>query len=188
MRLDVLEDSAVVSAVDRVVVDDIGNESVVVEDSLFAHTLVSVTVADRRGVVVFEEEVEGIHQQQGIITDDDLIAGMEVAGKAAVAGALALITPTPTTVQVPLDDRDEAVLKLTERALTGDTNAAAELAANASTSAVYNRAVVVENAGDLGAALDHYEEAARRSDAAGFAGESLAGARQRMQNLRDLGL
>lgn len=188
VRLDVLEDSAVVSQQEHVVTDDQGREGVVIEDHLFAHTLLALTVANRRGVVVLEREVEGVHEQVGVISDYDVEAGMEAAGRAAAAGALALVTPLPLTVQVPLDDRDEAVLALTEDALAGNASAKASLEGNDATAAVYNLAVVTEDAGDLDGAVDLYEEAAARRDAAGFYGSSLAGARERQQSLRDLGL
>ena len=192
VRLDVLEDSAVVSSDERVVVDDLGNQSVVVDDHLVAHTLVAVTVADRRGVLVLEREVEGVHEQSGAVTDDDIAFAQDEAARAAVAGALALVTPTPITVQVPLDDRDDRAFDLAVRGVDGsDDDARAAVAALEdldTAAAVYNAAVVSDDVGDTDAAVDLYEDACARVDAATFCDDVLAGARQRQANEAALGL
>lgn len=191
VRLDVLEDSAVAN--EHVAVDDAtGEEVVVVEESLVAHTLVAMTVADRRGVIVLEREVEGVHEQAGPISDADIAAAMEAAGRAAVHGALVLITPTSVTVQVPLDDRDQPAFDAAVDGLEGDRDdrraAIAVLQKQDSAAALYNAGVLAEDNGDVEAAVDLYDDACDRGDAADFCDDVLVGAEQRLANERALGL
>lgn len=193
VRLDVLEDSAVVDHDEASGVDEHGNDVVVVSEHLLAHTLVSMTVADRRGVVVFEREVEGVHEQSdGPISDFDIADAQDQAGRAAVAGALALITPVSLTVQLPLDEHDPEALDVARRGLDGDRDdaraAIAALDAIDSAAAVYNAGVLSEDNGDVEAAVDFYADACARADAADFCDEVKAGAEVRLANERALGL
>ena len=57
-----------------------------------------------------------------------------------------------------------------------------------STPALYNRAVLVDDSGDLDAAVDLYVEAAARGDAAGFYDDTLFDAEVRLENERALEL
>ncbi len=189
VRLDVLEDSAIVDSDEAAAVDEYGNDVIVVSEHLLAHTLVAMTVANRAGVVVLEREVEGVHEQDGPISDVDIANAQDAAGRAAVAGALALITPVAVTVQLPLDEHDSHALDVAERGLDGDRRAAiAALEGIDSAAAVYNAGVLSEDDGDVEAAVDFYADACARADAADFCDDVKAGAEVRLQNERELGL
>ncbi|MDP2344331.1 MAG: hypothetical protein Q8O67_25455 [Deltaproteobacteria bacterium] len=192
LRLDVLEDSAVVTANESVVDNGDGTGTLVVSESLFAHTLVSLTVADLDGVIITELEIEGIHEQAGPISDYDVEAAMEIAARAAVDAAFHEITPVQARTNVAFDDRDESINATLDVAIDGDTAtrraAIARLEDLDGAPALYNRAVLTESIGEIASAVTLYEEANDDVDAAGFYAETLAGARLRLQNARVLGL
>jgi hypothetical protein len=192
VRLDVLEDSAVATANERVVDNGDGTTSIVLEETLVAHTLISLTVADDLGVVVDELEVEGIHEVLGDTSGAAIDAAMFNAAQVAVAAALAHITPTLQRVNVPVDDRDDDVMATIAGALDGSfaqrAAAADALADDDRTPAVYNRAVLLESIGERRLALAGYRVAADAADAPSFAGRVYAEAIDRMAAARALGL
>lgn len=187
VRLDVLEDSAIVDVQERVEQDADGNEFVVVDESLIAHTLLAVTVADRRGAILLEREVEGISEQAGPLGPFAVEEAQDLAGRAAVAGAFALFTPVQATTQVRLDERDEEANAILARGFDDDS-VIDQLARLESTPALYDRAVLTEQDGDIEAAIGLYEAATARSDAEGYYQDTLAGARVRLEDARLLNL
>lgn len=188
VRLDVLEDSAVVTVNEHLATAPDGSNVLVADETLVAHTLLAMTAADRDGVVLWEREVEGVHERTGAPGSLDVLDAQNVAAEAAVAGALALITPTETVVNVPLDDRDVAALELARRAVAGDARARNDLAALEGTAARYNFAVVVDESGDLERAVELYRAVVTAPDAAAFYDDSLASAQQRRADHAQLGL
>lgn len=188
VRIDVLEDSAIVTQNERVETAPDGTVAVFVDEQLVAHTLVSLTVADSVGVILSERAIEGVHEQSGPISDFDIARAQDTAADAAVAGAFALITPVLTKESIPLDDRDPEILKLTEQALAGSDSAAATLADNDRAPATYNLGAIADHRGDLETAVALYEEALRRPGGADFYATSLASAEQRLAAKQALGL
>ncbi len=192
VRFDVLEDSAVVSVDERVVDNGDGTVSVVAEEHLVAHTLISLSVADGLGVLLDELEVEGIHEIFGDGSDAAIAQAMDIAAHAAVNAGLAHITPTVTRVSVPVDERDEDVMATISSAIGGSfaqrAAAADALDGNERTPAVYNRAVLLESIGERRAAVAGYRAAANATDAPDFASRVLAEAIDRLAAAEDLGL
>jgi hypothetical protein len=176
VRLDVLEDNAVVSVNEHIATAPDGANVLVVDETLVAHTLLAMTAADSDGVVLWEREVEGVHERTGAVAMADIVDAQNLAAEAAVAGALALITPTETVVNVPFDERDPAALDLARRAVDGDARARSDLKALDSTAARYNFAVVVDEGGDLDTAVELYRAVANATDAAAFYDDTLASA------------
>lgn len=188
VRLDVLEDNAVVTVNDRIVATPDGTNTIVADETLVAHTLLAITAADSTGLVLWEREVEGVHERTGAPGSSDVLDAQNLAAEAAVAGALALMTPTQMVVSVPLDDRDATALELARRALNDDMRARNDLGALDSTAARYNFAVVVDESGDLDSAVELYRAVVTAPDAAAFYDDSLASAQQRRADHAQLGL
>lgn len=188
VRLDVLEDSAVVTLDEQVTTASDGSTAIVVGENVVAHTLLAMTVADDAGVVVWEREVEGVQQRSGAPGTNDVFDAQNQAASAAVAGALALITPKETVVNVPLDERDAEALQLAQAALDGDAAARSALATRDGTAARYNFAVVQDAAGDLNSAVAGYRDVVSASDAAAFYADTLAAAQQRLADHMQLGM
>jgi len=192
LRFDVYEDLAVVSAHERAVEQPDGSVAIVVEEQVVATTLLALTVADHDGVLVDELELEGRHEVVGPV-DDAVIAGaMEQAARAAVAVAVAEVAPRRDRVDVPVDERDEAVNRIVRPAVDGGfmarVAAADALAGLTQTPAIYNRAVLLESVADHEAALPLYREAARAADAPDFAEAVLAAAEARAADAAALGM
>lgn len=192
IRFDVYEDSATVSTRETIAQNDDGSEDVFIEETVTAHTLIALTAADAFGVVVDEVELEGIHELVGPATDAAIRAAMDEAAWAAVTAAVAEITPRLQRVSIPLDERDEDILSLLIPAISGDRSdrlqVAAALADDDSAPAIYNRAVMLEAAGDLEDAVDLYAAAARHPGAVSFAIAQRDAARQRLEDARRVGL
>jgi hypothetical protein len=166
----------VVSVNEHIATAPDGANVLVVDETLVAHTLLAMTAADSDGVVLWEREVEGVHERTGAVAMADIVDAQNLAAEAAVAGALALITPTETVVNVPFDERDPAALDLARRAVDGDARARSDLKALDSTAARYNFAVVVDEGGDLDTAVELYRAVANATDAAAFYDDTLASA------------
>ena len=180
------------TANERVIDNGDGTSSIVVDEQLLAHTLISLTVADLRGVIIDQLEIEGIHEQAGPISGYDVDAALETAARAAVAAAFAEVTPVQVRTNVTLDDRDASINATIDAALSGSVSARraaiAALATVDSTPALYNRAVLTEADSEVEAAVALYEQAADRPDAASYYADTLAGAYLRLDDARRLGL
>jgi len=192
VRLDVLEDLAVATAEERVVDNGDGTVSIVVEERVVAHTLLALTAADHLGIIVDELEIEGIHEVVGAVDDAVIDDAMNQAAAVAVAAAIAEITPRRTVVNVPIDERNDAVMAIVGPALDGGSmhrlQAADALAGDDDTAAIYNRAALLESVAALEEALPLYRAAAGAVDAPTFAHSVLEGAEQRLRDARGLGL
>lgn len=192
VRFDVLEDLAVVSSTERVVDNGDGTTGVLIEDLLSAHALISVTVADDRGVILDEVQYEGVHEVGGFIDEHVIATAMHEAASAAVSAAVAEIAPFRQTVSIPIDERDEAVMASIRTAIGGspfDHGLAADrLADVAGPSALYNRAVLTEGSGDIVAAVDLYRAAASAPGAFVEAARVRDEAEWRLSDARALGL
>lgn len=192
LRFDVYEDHAVVTRHEEAVPQPDGSVVIVVDERVVATTLIAVTVADHRGVILEDLELEGRHEQGGPLDDHVIAEAMRRAARAAVAAAVNDIAPRRERVSVPVDERDEAVNRIVRPVMEGPLEARLAaidaLADLAQTPAVYNRAVLLESVADLDAALVLYRAAARAADAPDFAGEVLAGAERRAADARAVGL
>lgn len=192
VRLDVLEDLAVATSEEHVVDNGDGTVTVVVEERVVAHTLISLTAADHLGVIVDELEIEGVHEVVGPVDDAVIDDAMNQAAAVAVAAAIAEVTPRRSLVNVPIDERNDAVMAIVRPALDGSfmarLHAADALADLDDTAAIYNRAALLESVGALEQALPLYRTAAHAADAADFAGSVLDAAEQRLLDARAIGL
>lgn len=195
VRLDVLEDIAVVDSDERVVDNGDGTVSVFVDEVVSAHTLLSVTLGDEFGVIVDELDYEGVHEIAGPVYDSTIDEAMHAAATAAIDAVVVDLAPTRARVSVPLDERDEAVMARvrpvidshgvlsTERRAVADS-----LATVSGPSAAYNRAVLTEAAGDLVGAVELYRAAAAMPGAFAEAARVAEEAIWRLQDARALGL
>lgn len=192
VRFDVLEDLAVVTSNEVVIDSGDGTTGIGFEDRLSAHTLISVTVADDRGVIVDEREFEGVQEVSGVIDDVVIDTTMNEAASAAVAAAIAELAPSREHVSIPIDERDEDVMARVRPVLDSSPFeqglVAASLAAVAGPCALYNRAVLTEASGDLAAAVDFYRAAASVGGAFFEAGRVSDEAQLRLRHARSLGL
>jgi hypothetical protein len=189
VRLDVLEDNAVV------VTQQDANGAII--ETLSAHTLLAVTVADRDGLIIDEAELEGVHERSGPIDAWDIDESLAASATAAVNSALALVTPRPAHTNVKLDDRDARVNDLLDRHFATDDDGdarltrdevAAELAKLDGAPALWNRAALLESVDERAAALPLYEAAAAHEGAADWYGQELSAALDRDAAARALGL
>ena len=192
LRFDVLEDLAVIGSAERVVENADGSVDIFVDEVVSAHTLLSVTLADDRGVILDELEYEGVVEVAGPVDEAVIGAAMQSAATAAVAAAIGEIAPRHQLVSVPLDERDEDVMSLVRPAIDASSakqQAVADRLANvAGPSALFSRAALTEAAGDLVGAVELYRAAARMAGAFDGAADIKNGAEARLQDARLLGL
>lgn len=189
VRLDVLEDNAVV------VTQQDANGALV--ETLSAHTLLSVTVADANGLIVDERELEGVHERGGPVNPWDIDEALTASATAAVHSALAMITPRPVHSDVKLDDRDERVNAVLDRHFATDRDdperltrdeVAAHLAKLDGAPALWNRAALLESIDERDTALTLYAQAIAHEGAADWYAEEHAQALARDDAADALGL
>lgn len=187
VRLDVLEDNAIVVTSQ----DDTG----AIIETLSAHTLLALSVADANGLIIDERELEGVHERSGPVSAWDIDNALEASARAAVQAALATVTPRQAHSNVKLDERDERVNAALALHFDGDgpdrltrDEVAQRLAKIDGAPALWNRAALLESVGEREAALRLYDEAAAHEDAADWYDEAHAAALSRAQAAAELGL
>jgi hypothetical protein len=186
LRIDVLEYSAFTA---ETVTDD--GQSVTVSENTTAHALLSITAADAHGLIIEELEVEGIAEQAGALTDDDVAALLDTATQSALREGLTDLLPVRRTDRVPLDDRDQALHTILDAHAAPDTKVERLTAFlhehPEHAGALYNRGAHKEARGDFEGALVDYDAAMDRDASQQMYVESHAACRERMDASRRLG-
>lgn len=171
--------------------DENGNAVAVDAPAFTSHAHLRAVVADAAGRVLLQDDVEGLHDEQGLGDEE---AGLRAATDDAVGEILAQITPQQTTDFVPFDDRNESERPILDRARASLLGAiqgedAFIRAHDALPAPRYNRAVMLDATGSFDDALDGYAAArAHAPDAhlAGLLDDAEAGCLARRENARAL--
>ncbi len=187
VRLDVLEDNAIVVTSQ--------DETGAIVETLSAHTLLALSVADSNGLIIDERELEGVHERSGPVSSWDIDNALDASARAAVQAALATVTPRPAHTNVRLDERDErvnAVLAVHFDAAGPDRITRDEvvdrLAKIDGAPALWNRAALLESVDERDAASPLYAQALAHDDAADWYAEEHAEARARADAALELAL
>lgn len=186
VRVDVLEWSAFTADT----ATDTG-DTVIVESTTTAHVLLTVTAADRDGLLMDALPVETTAEQAGALSDDDVIALLEGAARDALAQGLADVLPQARSARVPLDDRDQALHPILDAELDPTAKIARldEILSDEPNhaGAHYNRAVLNEARGAYDAALVDYDAALSLDSTSEMYAESRAACLDRLDAARRLG-